>query len=325
MVILGQTGNPTLMSQWITDTYAKKEHSAQTIKGKKIVITAGSNALFGVNSQMLSDAFGLPVINNSVNAGIELPCILYMAKHVIREGDIVIMPLEHSMYAYSGKSGVQMIDFLLSREPNCFWTLLPSQQFYVVWHATLDRIVKGYKSEGGKSVKKGLYGAHHIDNHGDQTHTEVKYRSKQMYEDVLRRYVTDPPYTYGKDFNRNAPGWHYLKNFIAWCKERNAKVIFMPATLMPDKSYYNNPKEQWFFTHIAEEVANRGWNYIGKPYDYMYDESLYFNSDSHLIDRGRTMRTEQMIRDLNMSGIFCDANSSSNDIMILTISGENEK
>ncbi len=298
LVVWGQTGNPTKMSQWISDAYAKKEQSAQNIKGRKIVIAAGSNALFGVDSQILSSALGLPVINDAVNAGIELPCILYMAKHVIRKGDIVIMPLEHSMYAYSGKPGVQMIDFLLSREPDCFWTLLPSEQFYLLWHTTLDRITKGYKSEGGEAISKGLYGAHNIDHNGDQIHTEISYRSEQMYRDILQRYITASPYTYGKEFSRSAPGWDYLEEFVEWCRERDAKVIFMPATLMPDKSYFDDPKERWFFENIAQEVKNRGWNYVGEPYDYMYDKSLYFNSDSHLIDRGRILRTEQMIKDL---------------------------
>lgn len=292
------------MSQWITDAYAKKEHSAQAIKGRKIVIAAGSNALFGVNSQMLSDAFGLPVINDSVNAGIELPCVLYMAKRVITKGDIVIMPLEHSMYAYDGKPGVQMIDFLLSQQSGCFRGLVPSEQFYLVWHVTSGRIIEGYRNETIEAITQGVYGAHNIDTNGDQTHTEISYRSDQMYRDLLQRYIIAPPYTYGKDFSRSAPGWDYLKEFVEWCAERNAKVIFMPATLMPDKSYYENPKEQWFFTHIAEEVESRGWNYVGKPYDYMYDKSLYFNSDSHLIDRGRAMRTEQMILDLKASELM---------------------
>lgn len=294
------------MSQWISDVYGKKEKSATEIKDRKIVIAAGSNALFGVNSRMLSNAFGLPVINDSVNAGIELPCVLYMAKRVIKRGDIVIMPLEHSMYAYHGKPGVQMIDYLLSRVPNCFSMLLPEEQFYVLWHVTLDRIIKGYRSEGGEPIKNGLYGAHHIDDYGDQTDTEISNRSEQMYRDVLERYVTSPPYTYGKDFSRYAPGWQYLKEFVEWCAERDAKVIFMPATLMWHKSYFDDPKERWFFTHIANEVKSHGWDYVGNPYEYMYDESLYFNSDSHLIEKGRTMRTEQMITDLNASGLISE-------------------
>lgn len=304
MLIRGQAGNPTKMSQWIFDAYEKKEKIAQSIHGKKIVIAAGSNALFGINSRMLSQAFNLPVVNDSVNAGVELPCILYMAKRVVEEGDIVIMPLEHSMYAYNGKPGVQMIDFILSREPAAFMALLPSEQFYVLWHVTLDRIIKGYRSEGGEPVKSGLYGAHHIDDYGDQTGTEISNRSEQMYRDVLQRYVTSPPYTYGKDFSRDAPGWQYLQEFVEWCEKRDAKVIFMPATLMWHKSYFDEEKEQWFFTHIANEVKSHGWDYAGDPYAYMYDESLYFNSDSHLIDRGRTMRTEQMIRDLKASGMI---------------------
>ncbi len=303
-LIRGEVGNATLTSQWIYDTYSKKEKIAQAIPGKKIVIAAGSNALFGVNSQMLGEAFGLPVVNDAVNAGIELPCVLYMAKRVIGEGDIVIMPLEHSMYAYDGKPGVQMIDFLFSREPGCFRTLHPAEQFYVLWHVTIGRIIDGYLNKGGEPVKEGVYGAHHIDEYGDQTHTEVKYRSEAMYQYLLQSYNITPPFPYGKHFSQSAPGWSYLKDFIQWCAERHAKVIFMPATQMVHHSFYDVPVERWFFTNIAEEVRSRGWNYVGKPYDYIYPESLYFNTDSHLIDRGRTLRTRQMIKDLQESGLM---------------------
>ena len=304
-IVAGQAGNPTRMSQWISDAYAKKEKYAREIAGRKIVIVAGSNALFGVDSSMLEEALGMPVINDAVNAGVELPCTLFISQRVIGEGDVVILPLEHSMYAYNGKPGVQMIDFLFAREPKCFWKLHFSEQLYLLWHISFSRIVEGYRETGGTAVTQGVYGAHHIDVHGDQTHTAVKERSADMFRDVQERYHDNAPYTYGKDFSRKAPGWKYLKDFVAWCNERHATVIFMPATLLPDESYFKEPKERWFFTHIADEVQKHGWIYAGKPYDYMYDEKYYFNTDSHLTDEGRKLRTEQMIKDLkSVSSLF---------------------
>ena len=294
-----EAGNPTKMSQWIYDVYAKKERLAKKIHGKKIVLVAGSNALFGIDSAMLEKKFGMPVLNDGVNAGIELPCVLYMAKKVIRRGDIVLMPLEYPMYSYDGTPGMQMIDFVLSREPLCFFHLRLKEEFYILWHVGFKRVWDGYFDKSKKAVTQGLYGAHHINAYGDQTGTSVKNRSAAFYKEVLSH--VKKPEKYGKSFSKNALGWEYLAQFMQWCKQRDVKVIFMPSTLMWDDSYKQNPTERWFYEHIADEVRKRGWIFVGKPYDYMYPKEMYFNTNFHLIDTARKKRTLQMIKDLSKS------------------------
>ena len=296
VLVTGQAGNPTRMSQWISDAYLKKMQIARKIEGKKIVIVAGSNALFGIDSGMLSKAFHMPVVNDAVNAGIELPCTLFMAQKVIRPGDIVLLPLEYPMYSYEGKPGIQMIDFLLAREPECFWNLTWKERFYIVWHVSLKRVWKGYSGYKNTPVTSGLYGAHHIDRHGDQTGTDLSHRTAAMYEEVLQH--SSHPESYGKAFDMEALGWEYLEKFVEWGKAHDVKIIFMPSTLMRHESYRNDPQEKWFYTHIAEEIRRRGWAYVGEPYEYMYEPALYFNTNFHLIDSARKMRTQKMIEDL---------------------------
>jgi len=304
-IVAGQVGHPTAMSQWISDAYAKKMRIAKGISGRKVVIVAGSNALFGIDSGMLSEAFGLPVLNDAVNAGIELPCTLHMAKKVIGEGDIVLMPLEYPMYSYQGEPGVQMIDFLLAREPECFWELTWKERFYILWHVSIKRIQEGYSGYRDTPVTSGLYGAHHIDAHGDQTRTQTAYRTEQMYQEVLTH--DRHPETYGTKFDAHALGWKYLEKFVSWCQARHADVVFMPSTLMRHAQYREDPKERWFYTHIAQEVRKHGWAYVGDPYAYMYEKRWYLNTNYHLVEQGRKRRTQQMIADLNQSGYLLRA------------------
>ncbi len=298
----GQAGNPTQMSQWISDAYQKKMQIAKKIEGRKIVIVAGSNALFGIDSEMLSKAFHLPVVNDAVNAGIELPCILFMGRKIIKEGDIVLMPLEYPMYSYAGKPGVQMIDFLLAREPECFWNLTWKERFYIVWHVSLKRVWEGYNGYRNTPVVSGLYGAHHIDAYGDQNGTLLAQRTESMYQEVLAHDTK--PEIYGKQFDSDALGWKYLEKFVQWCQARHVKVVFMPSTLMRHERYQKDPQEKAFYTHIAQEVRKRGWTYVGDPYTYMYDKQWYLNTNFHLIDKGREMRTKQMIEDLSTLPCF---------------------
>ncbi len=296
-LIIFQSGNPTLSSQWVYDAYQKKERIANSINGKKIVVVAGSNVLFGVDSKLLSKAFKLPVVNYGVNAGIELPYILYISKKIIKKGDIVLLPLEYPMYSYKGETSQQMIDYVLSREPSFFWKLSLKEQFYMVWHIGFERIYHGYFYQGGKPITEGLYGAHHIDQYGDQNETEIGYRTEWMQKDILNNYAINAE-RYGEEFNENSLGWQYLQFFIDWCHVKGATTIFMPSTLMQHPNYLKNKKERWFYENIANEIKKEGWRFIGKPYDYMYDKEDYFNTNFHLIDRARKKRTQQMILDL---------------------------
>ena len=85
---------------------------------------------------------------------------------------------------------------------------------------------------------------------------------------------------------------------MKWCKARDARVIFMPSTLMKSESYFRNAKEKWFYENLANEVRKKGFVYVGKPYEYMYDISNYFNTNFHLTNKARKMRTLQMVQDL---------------------------
>jgi hypothetical protein len=190
-----------------------------------------------------------------------------------------------------------MTDFLLAREPDCFWKLTWKEQFYLLWHISTKRVREGYKSYENIPVETGLYSAHHIDDHGDQTDTDISHKTEAMKQELDNKSLH--PETYGKEYDPHALGWEYLEHFVAWCKKRNVKVVFMPSTLMWHESYETDQNEKWFYTHIAEEVRKRGWIYMGKPCEYMYDKTYYFNTNFHLTNNARKVRTEQIIKDLS--------------------------
>lgn len=294
VVVLGEMGHPTRMSQWVWDDYVKKIEIAKGIKGSKVVVSGGSNVLFGVDSKILSKYFKKRVVNLGVNAGVGLPVILYMTKKVLKRGDMVIMALEYPMYSYGGECGEQMIDFVLSRVPRLFWKLSLKEQFYILWHVSFKRIWDGYFKVSKNPMMVGVYGVKNIDENGDQIHTEVKYRDKNMVESLKKL----KPEKYGARFDKDAIGWRYLDEFVSWCESRDIKVIFMPSTLMRDKSYFEDKKERWFYAHLPDIARERGWRFVGEAYRYMYDRDLYFNTNFHLIDKARKKRTLRMIEDL---------------------------
>ncbi len=294
-VIYFQIDRPTLMSQWVYDVYKKKITIANNIKSKKIIIVAGSNSMFGCDSKKLQKAFGLPVVNFGVNAGVYLPYILYKAKQIIKKDDIVILPLEYSLYNYDGIPNIQMIDYIFSRDFDAFWSLTLKEQFYMIWDIPLKRIYDGYMAKGGSVVKYGLYRSGNIDKYGDQLGATFKAKTTSIKKELDKLKANH----YGINYNSNSLGFKYLTNFVQWCKEKNVKVIFTPSTLLYFKTYKNDKTEQWFYTNLSKIIKNKGWIYIGDPYKYMYEKKYYFNTDYHLTTKGRQIRTKQMIKDLS--------------------------
>jgi hypothetical protein len=296
-IVYFQIGNHTNSSQWVADVYHFKDNIK--ISKPKIVIVAGSNGLFGIDSKMIKEAFGYEVLNDCVNAGVELPSILYHAKRVIKKGDIVIMPLEYPLYSYNGEAGEQMIDYIYAREPKVLDDLGFLERFWIFWHIGYDRLYRGYFDRDDIKNLAGVYGVHNVDKNGDQIKTEIKYKTKQMRAEL--EIADKNPESYGEKYIDNSLGWEDLQEFVQWAKDRDVRVVFVPSTLMDNQYYHNSKKESWFYRNISKIVEDKGFNYVGEPYDYMYPKSLYFNTNFHLINQGREIRTKKLIEDLRES------------------------
>jgi hypothetical protein len=282
------------MSQWIYDVYTKKTNYAKSINEKKVVIVAGSNTLFGLDSQKIAKEYNIPVVNYGVNAGLLLPYILYKSKEVINPNDIVILPLEYPMYNYDGEPNEQMIDYIFSRDFNAFFYLTFKEQFLMIWNITFNRLVNGYTDKNKPHHNTGFYGAHNTNIYGEQIKTEEKYKNKNIQKELNNHKAN----SYGKDFNKKNLSWNYLADFVNWCEKKKVKVIFMPSTMMYFEAYKQDLEEKRFYETLPLEIEKRGWIFVGNPYDYMYDKKYYFNTDFHLTSEGKEIRTNQIVKDL---------------------------
>ena len=295
LLIYASSTRPTASSQWIADAYAHKTEIAQKIQGQKIVIVAGSASLFGIDSKAFETTFNHPTVNFGVNAGLLLPYVLLKSKSVLKKGDIVIMPLEYHFYTYDGTPNVQMIDQIFSRDPHFFWELSFFEQLKMLWYISPKRIKEGFQAKGTPKTMMGPYGYAHLDSHGDQTHTSEQEALQWAYDwDSLKKEL---PRTYAKE-SHHTKGWEWLTSYIAWAKQEGITLIITPPTMMFDPYYRNDPKEKAFYEGLKAKVEALGVPFVGDPYAYMYKRPLYFNTDYHLTDIGRTQWTQALIQDL---------------------------
>ena len=306
--IYGQLGNPT--PSWVHHAYALKQRAAEAIQQPKIVIVSGSNALFGINSTMLSQAYQRPVVNQGVNAAMLLPYILYRSKQVLKPGDIALLPLEYPLYLYNGETNAHLIDQILARDPTFLWQLSWPERLRVLWETPLERVWQGYHPDDSQPPLTGLYGIHNINPQtGDQRNTsKAKLVGQELREWETHRDM--PPHQYAKDDKPANLAWQYLRNYIIWAKQRGVCLIFVPSAFHERAFYHEDPAEKAFYAGLPDKVRALGTTYVGSPFDYMYGLDDLFNTEYHLTDEGRQQHTARLIRDLGPSlDSYCRATS----------------
>ena len=302
LLVIGQVGVRLPGSAWVDQTYQKKNSYASAIQQQKVLVIAGSNALFGINSTMLSDYFQKPVVNLGVNAGLQLPLILKLATPYIKPGDIVLMPLEYPMYYYNGDLTHVEVDYILSHQ-DLFDSLPLLQKIKLLLHSPLNRVIKGYIGLPENYVVEGLYGPHNIDQHGDQINSGRAKRNENQTRTVLNH----GPEEYGKSAQKSgeqALGWRYLKDFIATYQAQQVCIIFTPPAFMRHPSYHLDDIERNFYSALPQEAKQHGLNYIGTPFDFMYPSEDFFDTNYHLTSEKRVEHTQKLI-ELLESGALC--------------------
>lgn len=313
LILMGQLGRPHPNHQWVLEAWAHKQARAEALPAPRLLVAGGSSAMFGIDSQRLSQAFGRPAVNIGVNAGLGLPVILNQTLTVAEAGDVVIMALEYPLFGYTGEVNHVMNDFYLSQPDELLaaWQLsrealplhrwLPlvtREAFQIVMQTSPERVWQGYQGLPDGFTVAGTYGAHRLDAHGDQTDTSRRLREPWMAQQV----TAEGPRHYGAEQRRDAPGWALLRHFQAQLQARDACLVLVPPAFLFDPHYREDPAEQRFYSTLPEQVTEHGLTYRGRPYDFMYPAKDMFDTDFHLVDEARRRHTRRLIAALTAPG-----------------------
>ncbi|MDD5399891.1 MAG: hypothetical protein PHQ93_01710 [Sulfurimonas sp.] len=284
-----QGGRYTVSSQWVADVYEiKKEASNKASDGGRIIIVGGSSALFGVDSKMLEEHFGVKSINGGVNAGLMLPYVLLKSREIVQKGDIVLAPFEYSFYNYDGVAGAQMIDQIWARDLSFFWELGVKEKFYMLFMTEVKRIYDGFLAKGGEKIMIGPYGYANVDEDGNQIKTSKS--DAVQWKNDMEATLKELPRRYG-DSGVNKAAVEWIENYAEYLREKGAKLILLPPAMMEHEFYKSDEKERDFYNGLRDKI---GVKFLGNPYEFMYERDMMFNTDYHLTDEARVVHTKKL-------------------------------
>lgn len=284
-----------------------KVNRLESIKEPKIVLLGHSNLTFGINSKMIEDAFGMPVVNMGLHGGNGNAFHEEMAKYNVIPGDIYI--LCHHYFNDDNMIFDTMTAWSSLENHINLWKILrvndiePMIRSFPIY---LKKSLKYYSSGTGNQDPEGVYSRNAFNKYGDI--------------DLLRE---GSQYTFENKVD--VPGINDI------CMERinklNKFLTERGATLLVAGYPIGNGNitaDALEFVSFQEQLSDRlDCPVISNYPDYMFDYKYFYNSNLHLNTEGANLRTDQLILDIKQwQATGLDANIST-DGYIDIISDDN--
>jgi hypothetical protein len=261
-----------------------KYRSLETLESPKLVIAGGSNCAFGIDSEAISQALGMPVFNLGMNAGFGLGRILEDAGSFLKEGDVLLLIPEYSHFTDAwngGEAAYELIftarQYRLLLRPGLYG--LPGNvQSYLVTH--LQGFIAGFRPPNPLAYTRDGFNAY-----GDYTgHLERENQAFQSQEalgpldqEAVRR----------------------LCRFAAACEERGIQVLLSYPSY--EEGSFAASRE---LIHALDRTLREApLGVISRPETYCFPRSFFYDTVYHLNREGRQRRTKALLQDLSRAGL----------------------
>ncbi len=261
-------------------------------EGQRIILVGGSNLSFGINSGMIEEELGIPVVNMGLHAGLGLKFMLDDIRNDIRKNDIVILSPEYSLFFDNNWYGTTPMIEMFIINPEVYKNInfknnksiigdLPN----IALKNILKYLISSYYSFLGKKKNIGVY----------------ERKSFNKYGDVIAHYnldneIYDSPKILGDSLNYEA--FNYVKIFKEEIENKGALFIYINCSINEKSLINNSQKINFINKHLKKLSITKG------ELIEIYPDSLFFNSHYHLNKKGVEIRTQNIINKLKDSKYY---------------------
>lgn len=274
----------------IIDKYAR----LQSLKSPKIVLIAGSNFAYGINSKLIEDSLKKPVVNMALHYDYGTEFMLNQISPELHKGDVVIMGFE---YIISSRGNMSEKILMSKYFPKAKAWFEYEDVFQMIGENAQVRVA-AFK----KMLERGIKN-NDITRSIEDT-TSVFFRGAiNQYGDLISHY--------------NNPPLSTIPRAIINDKVSFEKVIIDMNTFKTNmdkigvKVYYTYPpyaeSSYKFDAEIIQKLEKQllkdsKVTILGKPTDFVYTDSLFQDMVYHLTQKGAEIRTKKLIELLKKQG-----------------------
>lgn len=264
-----------------TGAISDKIERLESIDDPKIVLVGNSNLAFGIDSERIEEAFGMPVVNLGGHGGLGNEFHINMGKGNINEGDVVIVSL--TSYEDGGAPDADLA--WITIENYGLWHLVPkecrSEMLKALPHYAF-RVLGRWITRTGNKPRDGVYSIDSFNEYGD-----VVFPRPESVQGPIQQSAH--PSAVGETAD-------LINEYAAWCAERGAVCVVAGYPIL--RGQVIPPPPPAYDQFDAELREKLDCEVISVSRDYFMDQSYFYDTYYHLTDEGVAIRTEQLIEDL---------------------------
>ena len=276
-----------VMPQYLLNYQASlidKNERLCSIDGAKIVLVGNSNWAFGVDSQKLEEAMGMPVVNMGMHGGIGNPFNEQAAVQNIHEGDIVII-------SYSNFADGDII-----KNPELAWITIENHP--ALWKYIRPKdwpdMIKAYPTYLKDCLDLWSQGIGNMDSGTEYSRLQFNEYGDNIY-DRPALVVSDEELAEAHIPEIGDETIDRLNKLNQTLQEKGATLLVTPYPT-PGTAHTPPTEEYVAFSDQIEERLD--FPLIGRYEDYRMDKNLFYNTYLHLNNEGKQLRTQMLIGDL---------------------------
>jgi hypothetical protein len=269
----------------------------------KMILVGGSNLAFGIDSHMIEDSLHVHVVNMGLYAKLGLRYMLAQSKPYIRRGDVIVIVPEYDQFYGDFAEGDETLNTALLYAPaDRIDDFAKSYSLVdVVLRPRAERARRAFLHFAAASIGKEydffppdtnpVYNRHSFNDRGDVvSHLD----QKSLDPDSIYVHPLPPIKTFNP---RTIAG---LNSVSEVAKRVGAHSYFMFPSFMQRAWVVSDKSVDSLVAKLKPAVE---MPFVGTPEDFIFADSLFYNTRYHLNKLGRADRTVKMIGLLRAKGI----------------------
>lgn len=263
-----------------------KVNRSRSIDGPKIMLVGNSNVAFGMNSELIENEIGLPVVNLGLHGGLGNAYLEQIAKVNVKEGDIVIVC--HSSFSDNDEIPDPELAWIAYDKNDSLWPMIREKdykQMLLAYPSYLKKSMFLWVRHAGNHDTGDCYSRNAFNEWGD-----VVYRPGGIDVDSMfsNTHVYLP--------SMNDTCVNRLNELNQYCIERGATMLVAGYPIAyGEYSEFSKDEVIAFQTQLDQELD---CDMISDYTDYMYPYHYFYNTVLHLNEEGAKARSYQLISDL---------------------------
>jgi hypothetical protein len=273
----------------------EKDRIIRSAQSPKVILVGGSNLAFGIDSKMMEDSLGMPVVNMGLYAKLGLKYMLAQVRPYIAKGDLVVVVPEYDQFYGDFANGDHTLNTALLYAPN------DRVGDFIRSYSVIDVVLRPRVENARRSFLHAVAAAVGKEDEFFPPDTNPVYnrRSFNEYGDVvshLGKPGMNPDSIYVGPLpplaTFNAETIDLLNAIADEARQRGATAVFMYPSYIDRSLEVNSAAIDSLRRKVEPRLAMR---VVGTPADFAYPGELFFDTRFHLNETGRRVRTLRMI------------------------------